>query len=86
MASFLGAIRRNWLQANPPVAAKQEDALKIGILGAAMIAPTAIIVPAISHPEVIIHAIAARDHVRAVAFAKKHGIPKALGSYQGTFA
>ncbi|KUI59672.1 D-xylose 1-dehydrogenase (NADP(+)) 2 [Cytospora mali] len=82
MASILGAIRRNWLQANPPVATKGDDALKIGILGAAMIAPVAIIVPAISHPEVIIYAVAARDQARATAFAKKHGIPEVKGSYE----
>lgn len=83
MASFLGAIRRNWLLMKPPVATKQEDALKIGILGAAMIAPMAVITPAISHPEVIIYAVAARDQVRAKVFAKQHGIPEVKGSYEG---
>ncbi|ROW04865.1 hypothetical protein VMCG_04884 [Cytospora schulzeri] len=82
MASFVGAIHRIWLQAKPPVATKQEDTLKIGILGAAMIAPMAVIIPAISHPEVVIYAVAARDHARATAFAKQHGIPVVKESYQ----
>jgi hypothetical protein len=38
MASILGGFRRNWRQFNPPVASKEEDALKFGILGAASIA------------------------------------------------
>lgn len=38
MAAFLGGLRRNWTIVNPPVAAKQDGALKFGILGAANIA------------------------------------------------
>lgn len=83
MAAILGAVRRNWLLMNPPVATKQDDALKIGILGAASIAPLAVIIPAISHPEVIIQAVAARDNARATEYAKKHGIPDVHNSYDG---
>jgi predicted dehydrogenase len=43
----------------------------------------AVIGPAISHPEVIIAAVAARDEKKAQAYAKKHGIPIVLKSYQG---
>jgi predicted dehydrogenase len=43
----------------------------------------AIISPAKSHPEVVIAAIAARDEKKAQAYAKKHGIPVVLKSYQG---
>lgn len=46
--------------------------------------PQAVIIPAKSHPEVIVAAIAARDLKRAQAYAKKHGIPNAHGSYQGS--
>lgn len=67
----------------PPVPAKEEGALRCGILGAARIAPSAIITPAKSHPEVIIHAVAARDKSRADAFAKKYKIPKAYSGPQG---
>jgi predicted dehydrogenase len=45
--------------------------------------PAAIILPAKSHPDVIIAAIAARDERKAQAYAKKHGIPKVHKSYQG---
>ncbi|KAF2445318.1 NAD(P)-binding protein [Karstenula rhodostoma CBS 690.94] len=79
---ILGGLRRNWRQFNPPVASKQEDALKFGILGAANITPMALILPAKSHSQVIIHAIAARDKTRATVFAKKHGIPVVKNSYE----
>ncbi|KAH8885998.1 NAD(P)-binding protein [Thozetella sp. PMI_491] len=65
----------------PPVVAKQDGALKFGILGAANIAPMALILPAKSHPEVIVHAVAARDKTRATTFAKEHGIPVVRDSY-----
>jgi predicted dehydrogenase len=60
--------------------------IKFGILGAANIAPPALINPAKSHPEVIIYAVAARDKNRAVAYGKKYGIEKIYGGpngYQG---
>ena len=57
--------------------------IKFGILGAAAIAPTALIYPAKSHPEAVVYAVAARDKARAEAFAKKHNIPKAYDVYQG---
>lgn len=44
----------------------------------------ALIMPAKSHPEVIIAAVAARDGKKAEAYAKKHGIPIVHKSYQGT--
>ncbi|KAL5113212.1 hypothetical protein ACEQ8H_008919 [Pleosporales sp. CAS-2024a] len=78
---FLGALRRNWSQFNPPVAPKHADALRFGVLGAAQIAPLALVLPATSHPEVVIHAIAARDKTRATAFAQKHAIPVVRDSY-----
>ncbi|KAA1469097.1 NAD(P)-binding protein [Dentipellis sp. KUC8613] len=53
--------------------------LKIGILGAANIAPIALILPAKNHPDAVVHAVAARDQARADAFAKKWGIGKAYG-------
>ena len=56
--------------------------LRIGILGAARIAPMALIRPAHSVPEVRIAAVAARDPARARAFAEKHGIPRVCAGYQ----
>ncbi|MEV8514547.1 Gfo/Idh/MocA family oxidoreductase [Dactylosporangium sp. NPDC051484] len=48
--------------------------LRIGVLGAARIAPAALIRPARAVPSVRVAAVAARDRARAGAFAAKHGI------------
>ena len=56
--------------------------LRIGVLGAARIAPAAVIRPAASLDEVTVSAVAARDPARAEAFARTHGIPTVLPSYQ----
>jgi predicted dehydrogenase len=48
--------------------------LRIGVLGAARIAPAALINPAKASSEVEVAAIAARDPERAGEFADKHGI------------
>lgn len=70
---------------HPPAAAKAEGAdnrpLRFGILGAAKIAPAALIRPAVSHPDVEVYAIAARDLQRAQEYARKHGIPKVHTTY-----
>ena len=70
---------------NPPISPPQSSCspkpLKFGILGAARIAPLALIVPARSHPEVEVYAVAGRTKDEAEVFAKKHGIEKAYGSY-----
>jgi len=44
----------------------------------------AFIIPAKTHPDVVVAAIAARDQKKAEAYAKKHGIPVVHKSYQGT--
>jgi predicted dehydrogenase len=56
--------------------------LRIGILGAARIAPMALIRPARAVPEAEVVAVAARDPARAQAFAAKHGVPRTCESYQ----
>ncbi|HWG28607.1 Gfo/Idh/MocA family oxidoreductase [Actinospica sp.] len=56
--------------------------LRIGVLGAARIAPTALIKPAAGVPEVTVAAIAARDPQRARRFAAKHRIATVHDSYQ----
>ena len=55
--------------------------MKIGILGASRIAESAIVEPAreLGHRLV---AVAARDPLRARAFADKYGVERVLGSYQ----
>lgn len=55
--------------------------MRIGILGAARIAPAALIRPAKAINGVEVTAVAARDRGRAEAFAAAHGIPRVMGSY-----
>ncbi|KAH9052591.1 NAD-P-binding protein [Lactarius vividus] len=80
MASLYGFAKRLYLVFNPP-APKEPTAspLRFGILGAARIAPIALILPVKNHPDAVVTGVAARDQGRADAFAKKHGIPKAYG-------
>jgi predicted dehydrogenase len=56
--------------------------LRIGVLGAARIAPAAIVRPARRVEGVEVVAIAARDPARARAFAAKHSIPRVIDSYE----
>jgi predicted dehydrogenase len=60
--------------------------VRIGILGAARIAPAAVIKPAQKVGDAMIGAVAARDRSRADAFASKHGIPRVHGSYADLIA
>ena len=55
--------------------------LRIGILGAAGIAPRAIVFPAHATSHQLV-AVGARDKSRAEEFAKQYQIKKAYGSYQ----
>ncbi|KUH94632.1 oxidoreductase [Mycobacterium sp. IS-1556] len=55
--------------------------VRIGILGAARIAPLALINPAKKNADVVVAAVAARDVSRAQAVATKHGIPRVHDSY-----
>jgi predicted dehydrogenase len=57
------------------------DRLRIGILGAARIAPAALVKPARVFPEVEVAAVAARDRAKAERFAAKHGIATVHDSY-----
>ncbi len=59
-----------------------QAALRIGVLGAAKIAPMAIISPAKRSAEVTVSAIAARDPERGREFAHKHGIARVMPSYE----
>ena len=60
--------------------------LRIGILGAAGIAPKALIDPARSNDEIEIVAVAARDRERAAEFAARYGIPTVYDSYEKLLA
>ena len=52
--------------------------IRLGILGAARIAPAAAIRPARVAEDVTVTAVAARDRHRAQAVADEHGIPRVV--------
>jgi predicted dehydrogenase len=60
--------------------------LRIGVLGAARIAPAALVKPAASNSSVSVTAVAARSLARAQAFATKHGIERAYAGYEALLA
>jgi predicted dehydrogenase len=68
------------------VTANETGRLRIGILGAARIAPSALIKPAKGSGEVVVAAVAARDGARAHAFAAQHGISRVHDSYEALLA
>ena len=57
------------------------ERIRFGILGAARIAPKALVLPARAIDEVVITRVAARDPERARAFADEHGIPATSSDY-----
>ncbi|RAO67707.1 uncharacterized protein BHQ10_003719 [Talaromyces amestolkiae] len=67
---------------SPPEVPKAENPLRFGLLGASDIAPMSLILPAKTHPEVVIACVAARDRARAEKYAKKHGIESVHDTYQ----
>ncbi|OIV35328.1 hypothetical protein BIV57_22010 [Mangrovactinospora gilvigrisea] len=58
------------------------DVLRIGTLGAARIAPKALVRPAREVDGVEVVAVAARDRGRAEEFAARQGVPRVHGSYR----
>src|SRR6516225_6788664 len=60
--------------------------LRIGVLGAARIAPNALVKPARRTGSAEVTAVAARDPARAEAFARKQGIPRVLPTYADVVA
>jgi len=60
--------------------------LRIGILGAARIAPMALVRPARQVPEVRVVGVAARDPEKARRFAARHAIPEVFRSYDALLA
>jgi hypothetical protein len=83
IGSACGLVRRNLQMVWPTVSPKEESPLRFGILGAATIAPPALIWPIRTHPGAVVTAVAARDIEKARGFAKAHGIPRVFASYQG---
>ncbi|SDJ76687.1 Predicted dehydrogenase [Lentzea albidocapillata subsp. violacea] len=62
------------------------DHVRIGVLGAAMITPAAVIRPARSSTVAEVVAVAARSTGKAKAFADKHGIARVHDSYEDLLA
>jgi len=60
--------------------------IRIGILGAAKIAPGAVIKPAAKRDDVVIACVAARDPGRARAYADEHGIAEVAEDYAALIA
>lgn len=60
--------------------------LRLGILGAARIAPRSIVHPAQVVPEIDVVGVAARQPARAGDFQIKHGLPIAFPSYEAMLA
>ena len=69
----------------PPEVPKAPSPVRFGILGAAAITLPALVIPAKSHPEVVLKGVAARDRARAEALARTHGIERVYDSYDGQF-
>src|SRR2546430_2655715 len=62
------------------------DPLRFGCLGAARIAPNALVTPAKASADAELRAIAARDPSRAAVFAERHGIPVVHKTYEALLA
>jgi predicted dehydrogenase len=60
--------------------------VRFGVLGAARIAPAALLRPAKHVTAAQVVAVAARDRARADAYARKHGIARAYDSYDALLA
>jgi predicted dehydrogenase len=62
--------------------AMTNPSVRFGILGAARIAPAALLRPAAASPEASVEVVAARDRRRAGAYARRHHIPRVADSYE----
>src|SRR5712671_1506968 len=62
------------------------EVVRIGVLGAAKIAPAALVKPARNVARAEVVAIAARDRGRAEKFAAKHGVPNVFADYDALIA
>ena len=56
--------------------------IRFGTLGAARIAPAALISPCKNSDNAVVSVVAARDRSRAEAYAEEHGIPTVVDSYE----
>ncbi|KAL0954479.1 hypothetical protein HGRIS_003448 [Hohenbuehelia grisea] len=74
LASFIKRVRKK-----SSFCQKNTNPLRFGCLGAARIAPDALLQPALYHEDVIVVAVAARSAQRATTFGKQWGIAKTYG-------
>ncbi|MDR6610722.1 Gfo/Idh/MocA family oxidoreductase [Leifsonia sp. 1010] len=58
------------------------EPIRVGILGAARVAPSALLRPAAEVDEVTVTSVASRDHSRARSFAHRHAIARTHASYE----
>lgn len=88
--AWLGAVARRAKASSratqPPPTGAEPGLVRFGIVGAATIAPTALIAPARRVPGVCVRAVAARSPKRAARFADKHGIKEVYVSYEALLA
>lgn len=77
---------RTWASANICVVSESGGLVRVGILGAARIAPLALVNPAKSNNEVVVAAVAARSRDRAQSFAAEHGIERVHENYEALIA
>jgi len=69
-----------------PTSSCRNILIRFGILGAARIAPRALIYPCMDEPRAQVSAVAARVPERAAEFARQHAIALALDSYDALIA
>lgn len=69
-----------------PADLKPKAIVRIGLLGAARVAPYAMIEPARANHRAAVVAIAAREYARALRFADQHDIPRVHESYAALLA
>ncbi|RDB24441.1 D-xylose 1-dehydrogenase (NADP(+)) 2 [Hypsizygus marmoreus] len=88
MSTIIGFFRRLYETVSSHIQPQPQGrsrVLKFGIVGAKPISPPVLIFPAKSHPEVLIHGVAARDESRDIASGKKHGIEKTYAGPNGGY-
>ncbi|EGN91588.1 hypothetical protein SERLA73DRAFT_148399 [Serpula lacrymans var. lacrymans S7.3] len=83
MFSLISFVKRVQKGSNPPQVEKKSDPIQFGILGAARIAPDALVKPARYHDDVRVVAVAARSKQRADEFGKTWNVPSTYGGDNG---
>ncbi|KZT53108.1 NAD(P)-binding protein [Calocera cornea HHB12733] len=77
----MSILSRAWTAKNPPTVPKTAHPVRFGILGAAEIGPSGIILPARTCADAEVVVVGARNLEKAQKYAKKHGIARAVQGY-----